>query len=55
MFTKGKVKRAVRKVVREHKVMAERLLREGDGVADSEGVKIEARYRQAAFLAAPNS
>jgi hypothetical protein len=41
--TKGKVKRAVRKAVREHVVMAERLLREGDAVKDSEGVEIEER------------
>ena len=32
--------------------MAERLLREGDAVKDSEGVEIEARYRHAALLAA---
>jgi hypothetical protein len=50
--TKGKVKRAVRKAGREHVVMAERLLREGDAVKDSEGVEIEARYRHAALLAA---
>jgi hypothetical protein len=38
--------------MREHFVMAERLLHEGDAVKDSEGVEIELRYRHAAFLAA---
>jgi hypothetical protein len=52
LVTKGKVKRAVRKAVREHVVMAERLLREGDAAKDSEDVELEARYRQAALLAA---
>jgi hypothetical protein len=50
--TKAKVKRAVRKAVREHVAMAERLLREGDAVKDSAGVEIEARYRHAALAAA---
>ena len=52
MVTKAKVKRAVRKAVREHVVLAERLLREGDAVKDSQGVEIEVRYRHAALLAA---
>lgn len=52
MVTKTKVKRAVRRAVREHLAMAERLLREGDAVKDSEGAEIEVRYRHAAFLAA---
>jgi hypothetical protein len=40
--------------MREHLVMAERLLREGVAVKDSEGVEIELRYRHAAFLAYRN-
>jgi hypothetical protein len=51
-MTKATGRRVVKRAVRDHLDMARRLIREGDAVRNSVGVDIEARYRQAAYLAA---